>query len=266
MDPNPIFIIGPGEVGRRMGGALKLAGRDVAYVGRTEGWGEALSSPEAWKVLAMREDDPPGALERFPAGERDRLVLVQNGFLEAVLGEAAEGTTRGLIWFTSKGDFFRVLQPSPFHGPLAGTLCPLLEAGGIPAAALAGQGHYAREMVLKGVWNCVVGLPLAVHDVDLATYLRDHRPELEELLTESALAASARYGVDVRPAEALDRLLGTTTELGWVRGGVKALAWRNGAVARFGRLHGVPTPVTDDLLRRAGHDPGGSESSPPHAG
>ena len=30
--------------------------------------------------------------------------------------------TRGLIWFTSKGEFFEVLRESPFHGPCAAEL------------------------------------------------------------------------------------------------------------------------------------------------
>ena len=51
------------------------------------------------------------------------------------------------------------------------------------------------------------------------------------------------------------KILETTVDLGWVRGGTKALAWRNGALARFGRRHGVPTPVNDRLLRAAAYDP-----------
>ena len=49
------------------------------------------------------------------------------------------------------------------------------------------------------------------------------------------------------------KILETTKELGWVRGGAKALAWRNGAIARFGRRHGIPTPVNDRLLRAVGY-------------
>ena len=110
-------------------------------------------------------------------------------------------------------------------------------------------------MIVKGIWNGVVGLPLAVHDVDLATYFESHAEELEELVAESAAAAGKNYDVDVDPAAALRKIRDTTTELGWVRGGKKALPWRNGAVAWFGRQYGVPTPVNDRLLRDAGYDP-----------
>jgi hypothetical protein len=226
----------------------------VERVTRDRGWEEALASGDAPCILAMREDDLPGALERFPEEERDRLILVQNGFLEAVLGPLEE-VTRGLIWFTSKGDFYSVLLPSPFHGPHAGWICDALESGGVPATCITDREEYLREMILKGVWNCVVGLPLAVHETDLGTYLRSHQKEMEAVVAESTAAASAEYGLEVDPEDAVLRILQTTGDLGWVRGGAKALDWRNGAVARFGRRHGVPTGVTDDLLRKAGHDP-----------
>ena len=78
----------------------------------------------------MREDDLPDAFGRFPPSAHDRMVLVQNGFLEAVLGPLGD-VTRGLIWFTSKGDFFEILNPSPFYGPRAVELVPLLAEGGL---------------------------------------------------------------------------------------------------------------------------------------
>jgi ketopantoate reductase len=110
-------------------------------------------------------------------------------------------------------------------------------------------------MIVKGLWNCVVGLPLAVHEVDLATYLDGHRPEMEALVDEGSRAAGAAYGVSLAGAVAVRKILETTVHLGWMRGGSKALDYRNGALARFGRRHGVPTPINDALLRAVGHDP-----------
>jgi ketopantoate reductase len=198
----------------------------------------------------MREEDLGQALARLSDRMRERVVVVQNGFLEAVFGELGP-VTRGLIWFTSKGDFFEVLAPSPFHGRHAAALAGALRAGGIAAEALDDSAAFRRAIVVKGIWNCIVGLPLAAHSVDLATYLRDHRAEAEALVAECARAASAEYRVEVSAIEAFRVLVETTRPLGWVRGGAKALPFRNGAIAQFGRRHGIPTPLTDRLLARS---------------
>lgn len=246
------FVIGMGEVGRTLSGALARGGWTVLPVTRRDGWDPALDADDpSPRIVAVREEDLGGVLERCAGPLRSRLVLVQNGFLEAVHG-ALGPVTRGLIYFTAKDHFFRVLCASPFYGPLAGPIVGALEAGGIPCKLVEEGAESLRAMVVKGIWNAVVGLPLAVHGVDLATYLETFRDELEALIEESALAAGAEYGVRVSAAVAERKILETTTELGWVKGGVKAIAWRNGALAGFGRRHGVPTPVNDRLLRAAG--------------
>jgi ketopantoate reductase len=249
------FVIGMGEVGRRLAGALSDAGWDVLPVTRDRGWTEAADENDtAPRVVAVREEELGAALERLPRALLPRVVLVQNGFLEAVHGPL-DSVTRGLIYFTSKGDFFEVLCASPFHGPLAAGLVAALRAGRIPCSEVAERDAYLRAMIVKGVWNVVVGLPLAVHGVDLATYLHRHRDELEALAAESTAAAGAEYGVDISGAVAVRKILETTSALGWVKGGAKALQWRNGAIARFGRRHGVPTPVNDRLLTAVDWNP-----------
>lgn len=246
------FVIGLGEVGRRLAGALERAGWTVRGVTRHDGWEDVIDLNDASpRIVAVREEALSDVLERIPVGLRPHVVLVQNGFLEAVHDDL-DTVTRGLIWFTSKGEFFKTLCPSPFFGPHAPDLVTALGAGGLSVETLDNRDAYLREMIVKGIWNCVVGLPLAVHEVDLETYLRDHRDELTALIDESASAAGAEYGVAVDPRTTLDKILETTTELGWVKGGAKALPWRNGAIAMFGRRHGVGTPVNDRLLNAAG--------------
>ncbi|RMG47275.1 MAG: hypothetical protein D6718_03930 [Acidobacteria bacterium] len=159
--------------------------------------------------------------------------------------------TRGLIWFTSKGEFFASLRPSLFHGPLAEELVGPLAAGGLAVECVAGREAFRREMILKGIWNAVVGLPLAVHGVTLGEYLQRYEDELAALLEESAAAASAEYGVTVGAGDARACLARTTGPIQWVRGGVKAIPWRNGAIVEMGRRHGVPTPVNERLIRAA---------------
>lgn len=255
MSAGPIYVVGRGEVGRRLEWALAGAGCEVRAVTRQRGW-EGCADPQdpATRILCVREEQLAEVLQRLSGVDPQRLVLVQNGFLEAVHG-ALGPVTRGLIYFTSKGDFFRVLCASPFHGPRASELVPALVRGGISAEILEDDAAYRRAMIQKGIWNAVVGLPLAVHDVELGHYLDCCEPELCELTDESAAAAGAAYDVEVSGRAARSRIRETTGELRWLRGGAKALAWRNGALAGFGRRHGIPTPVNDRLLRAVGWDP-----------
>jgi len=250
-----VFLIGPGEVGRRLAVALEGAGCAVSTVSRTSGWRRAsYPSDHSTRLVAVREEDLGAVIDRLPLSLRERTVLVQNGFLEPVHGDLGP-VTRGLIYFTSKAEFFRVLCSSPFHGPLAAGLVDRLGAGGLDVELIDDRAAFLRAMIVKGVWNAVVGLPLAVHGVDLATYRVDRREELEALVDESVRAAGAEYEVTPTTAETIDKILETTVELGWVTGGAKALNWRNGALALLGRRHGIPTPVNDRLLRAVGHDP-----------
>ncbi len=250
------FVIGPGEVGRRLLGALDAAGVPAQALRRGEPPGAA-AAPDvaALRLVCVREDDLAAALAPLRDVPRERLALVQNGFLEPVHG-ALGPVTRGLVWFTSKGAFFRELAPTLVHGPQAAFLAETLSRGGLDVRAIADETAFRVEMIVKGLWNAVVGLPLAVHGEDLATYLAAREDEWRALLDEGARAASAWYGVPVTGADAARRLVATTAELGWVRGGAKALAWRNGALARMGRACGIATPVNDALLRAADFDPG----------
>ncbi len=249
------FVVGTGEVGRRLATALAVAGWATIPVTRERGWEAALREDDpAPRIVAVREEDLGAVLERLTGPLRSRAVLVQSGFLEAVHGPLGP-VTRGLLWLTAKEAFFSVLCKSQFHGPLAGAIAGTLGTGGIPCSVLEGRDDFLRAMIVKGAWNAVVGLPLAVHRMSLAAYLESQRDEMEALIDECARAAGAEYGVEASAAVAERKLLETTTRLGWVKGGTRALAWRNGAIARFGRRHAIPTPVNDRLLRAAGADP-----------
>lgn len=247
------FIIGKGEVGRRLGGALEKSGWNLTWVTRTEGWDEAIAADGVPRLLCMREEDLVAAFDRFPESAHRNLVLVQNGFLEAGLGVRTATATRGLVWFTSKGDFYLPLRASVLHGHWAKPLTDALVAADIPFEVAADDQTFMKEMILKGFWNCVVGLPLAAHGVDLGTYLADHKAEIRAIAEEACAVSAAQYNTTVTVDEALECLASTTGELGWVATkAAKALDWRNGAVAKFGRTHNIPTPVNDRLLATAG--------------
>jgi hypothetical protein len=249
MDPlsAPIYVIGFGEVGQRLARALGQAGVDAVPVTRDSGWDRVVNDPEGVRLICVREQQLAVVLERLEQVPDRQIVLVQNGWIRPLLEDRPD-VTRGLIWFTSKGEFFRVLRPSPFTGPLADRLVGALEAGGIPASAVDSVEFAALDADKMG-FNCVVGLPLAVHQRTLGDYLDGYRDEAHELFTESVTACAEALRTTVDPAW-WPRFINSAEPLGWVRATVaKALEFRNGAVAKLASQLGLETPVTDRLLR-----------------
>ena len=244
------FVVGMGEVGRRLAGALAAAGAEVAAVTRHEGWDRLESDRESPVLVCVREEALDGAIARLRGVAPGRLVFVQNGWVRPLL-DAVPGCSRGLIWFTSKGEFFRVLRPSPFSGPAAAPVAAALAKGGV-ATEVLGAYAFARAEADKMGFNCVVGLPLAVHGVSLEEYLIRHRPEAEAVFSE-ATEVTAR-ALDVVPSERRwPEFLRSAEPIGWVRAATaKALEYRNGAVARLAATLGVETPVNCALLAAAG--------------
>ena len=245
-----VFVVGMGEVGRRLGGALTAAGVEVLPVTRVFGWEEALADTEGVVVVCVREEALPEVVERLERVSPQRLVFVQNGWIRPLLAKLS-GCSRGLVWFTSKGDFFRVLRPSVFSGAKAEFLATALGHGGVPSAAV-GESAFAAAEAEKMGFNCVVGLPLAVHGLALGDYLARHAAEAEALFVESVTVCARALGVAAGPAW-WEEFRHAVEPLGWVRADTaKALEFRGGAVARLARELGVEVPVTARLLGAAG--------------
>lgn len=234
-----------GEVGRRLAGALERAGVDVIPVTRQGGW-ETLAAGDGPVLVCVREEVLPQLLPRLAELRQRRLVFVQNGWVRPLLAALPE-CTRGLIWFTSKGNFFHVLRPSPFSGPLAEPLAQWLHRGGIPGVALDGEDFAAADVEKMG-FNCVVGLPLAVHGVSLGEYLERWRDEAHAVFEEAVTVLAQAVGVSVDPRwwPAFEK---SAAPLHWVRvSTAKALEWRNGAVVGEARRLGVSAPLNQRLL------------------
>lgn len=241
------FVVGWGEVGRRLGGALSGSGVEVVPVTRTDGWSRAASNEDGLRVVCVREDDLPGALERLAAIPPDRVVTVQNGWVRDIV---PPGSTRGLIWFTSKGDFFRPLRPSPFCGPAARTLVNALDAAGIPATEVDASQLDPLDADKMG-FNCVVGLPLAVHGVSLGEYLTTGTDEARSVFHEAVESCCRATGCRP-PNGAWEAFVASVEPLHWITASkAKALDWRNGAVVRLADLHGGDAPTNRRLLARA---------------
>jgi hypothetical protein len=248
--PGIVFTVGMGEVGGRVSGALTTAGIEVRPVTRAAGWGEALEARDAALLVCVREEALPEVLARLQVVPPQRLAFLQNGWIRPLL-TGFVGCTRGLVWFTSKGDFFRVLRPSVFSGPLAGFLADVLGRGGIQAIAVDDRAFAAAEAEKMG-FNCVVGLPLAVHGLSLSDYLARHRDEAQAVFEEGVRTTAEALGT-APPPGAWEAFVESTEPIGWVRASIaKALEYRNGAVARLAREAGSRAPVNERLLAAAG--------------
>jgi hypothetical protein len=245
-----LTIVGRGDIGSVFLRCARAAGEEPRVVVRGEDPAKAALG-EGPLVIAVRETDLAPMIEPLSAKAiAGRLVFVQNGFIDQIIGPIGQ-VTRGLLWFNAKGDFFRALAPSIFHGPFAAAAAALLEAGGVPAKVEADRAAFQRAMIVKLAWNNVVGLPLAVHQTTLGEYLASSRDEARAVVAETCLALGRELGVEVDPSETFRTLLDTTAELAENRGGKKALAFRNGAVVRLAEKHGLPAPVNDRLLTLA---------------
>jgi len=247
-----VFVIGMGEVGSRLAAALQGTGSEVVPVTRDRGWDEAAADTSGLRLVCVREEPLAGTVDRLRHLGGERLAFVQNGWIRPLL-DGVPGCTRGLIWFTSKGDYFRALRPSPFCGPAAATLAAACAASSIPAFVAAEEAFAALDAEKMG-FNCVVGLPLAVHGVSLDEYLHGMTGEAEALFAESVAVCAAAVGARAKVSWWAD-FLRVAEPLGWVRAaGAKALEYRNGAVLRLARALGAGVPVTERLLDAVGYE------------
>lgn len=234
-----------GEVGRRLAAALHSSGAAVTPVTRNAGW-ETVADGDGVVIVCVREEVLAELLPHLGAIAEHRLVFVQNGWVRPLLQQLPE-CTRGLIWFTSKGEFFRVLRPSPFAGPLAASLAELLSAGGIQCAALDAATFAAADVEKMG-FNCVVGLPLAVHGVTLGEYLERWPDEARAVFEETVTVLGQAARIAPQP-EWWNDFCSSVEPLHWVRvATAKALDLRNGAVLREARRLGLPAPTNERLL------------------
>jgi ketopantoate reductase len=237
-----IVIVGMGEVGRRLAqgaDAMKLAYWPVTR----EAGQQWLSEPRGVPLLVcVRENDLPAVLAHVPPERGGDLIFVQNGFVDELIAPYPEAT-RAVIWFTVKGSFFADLLPSPVFGPRADLVRRLISAAGASAEALADQDVFRRYALEKAVWSCVVGAPLAVWGVDLATARHERMADVKAIVDEACDVVRVALGTEIAPQRVMATLDDTSTQLGWMRGGTKAVAWRNGRLVEWGERCGIPTPA-----------------------
>jgi hypothetical protein len=243
-----VHVIGMGEVGRRLAGALHRAGIAALPVTRTQGWDEAREDRQGICLICVREDGLAEVLDALCDVPSERLVLVQNGWIRPLLHDLPNAT-RGLIWFTSKGEFFQILRPNVFSGPAADDLSLALAAGGLPSESIEAAAWDPLDADKMG-FNCLVGLPLAVRGLSLEDYLDSFPEEARAVFDEAVGACSAAIGAEIN-LKGWDQFLESAQHLGWIRvSEAKALGFRNQAVTALAAEFGRPAPVNTELLRK----------------
>ncbi len=241
-----VHIVGMGEVGRRLADALRRAGVPTFPVTRTRGWDEAREDRNGLCLICVREEALAEVLDTLHGVHSTRLVLIQNGWIRPLLHDLPRAT-RGLIWFTAKGEFFQILRPNAFSGPVAADLALALAAGGLPSSAVE-PGTFARLDADKMGFNCVVGLPLAVRRSTLGDYIVDYPDESRAVFEEAVTACCAAAGVEP-DADGWEAFCESARFLGWVRTSEpRALDFRNRAVVALAAEHGLAAPVNTELL------------------
>ncbi len=151
----PVVMIGVGEMGGVFARGLLRDGHPLFPVLRgmsLAAIAEQVADPEA-VLITVGEGDLQAVLADLPAAWRDKLILLQNELLPAdwQLQGIASPTVIS-VWFEKKpGMDFRVIIPSPVHGPHAGLVRAGLAALGI-ACREVDEASLLFELVRKNVY------------------------------------------------------------------------------------------------------------------
>jgi ketopantoate reductase len=96
-----------------------------------------------------------------------------------------------------------------------------------------------------------VGAPLAVWEMDLTRARHEHMGEIEAIVNECCDVVRVALGVSIAASRVLATLDDTSSQIGWMTGGTKAIGWRNGKIVDWGERCGVPTPANRAVVDMA---------------
>lgn len=290
-----VAVVGPGAIGTTLAAGLHEAGRTPTVCGRTaherlelrfDGGrivvpGPVQTDPAAIKntfdlvLVAVKSTQVEAAAPWFSALCSDRTIVcvLQNGVEQKALVApylSGNPVLPSVVWFPAQRDpdasvWLRgnprlTLPDAPgtavVLAALRGTRCSVDIAADFTSVAWRKllQNAVAGLMVLTGR-RAGMFSRADITKLSLA-YLRE--------CLEVARAEGATLGNEV-PQEIIDGFHGSPPDLGTSiladRQGGRPLEWdsRNGVVQRCGRLHGIPTPISDlvvPLLAAASDGPG----------
>lgn len=151
-----IVLIGLGEMGGVFARGFLCLGHPVYPVTRSmdkETAAMEITNPEL-VLVAVGENDLQDVLKQLPEGWRDQTVLLQNELLPCDwLDHHLLNPTIISVWFEKKkGQDYKVLIPSPAHGPKARVLMEALATINIACRIIDTDTDMLHELVLKNVY------------------------------------------------------------------------------------------------------------------
>ena len=156
MIKQPVVIIGLGEMAGVFARGILRLGHPVFPVIRDMDIESVTQDiPEPLMVLlAVGENDLHPALKKIPVNWRSRLALLQNELLPRDWQQhKIENPTVISVWFEKKkGQDYKVLIPSPVHGPNADLLAQALASLDIPTFHADSADDIEYELVRKNVY------------------------------------------------------------------------------------------------------------------
>ena len=188
---HPVIVIGIGEMASVFSRGLLRSGYPVYPVNRkTDMPTLAKAIPEPALVLVgVGENDLQPVLKQIPTQWRSRLGLLQNELLPRdwqTLNLPAAPTVIS-VWFEKKkGTDYKVLVPSPVHGPKAALLIDALATLDIPAWELTSMDELEFELVRKNVYILTTNITGLVINRFQAETVKDMWDDYQDLAREVA--------------------------------------------------------------------------------
>lgn len=251
---SPVVMIGVGEMGGVFARGLLRAGIPVIPVTREVPMRDlAAELPDPAMVLvAVAEGDLHPVLDDLPEAWKGRVGLLQNELLPRDWERhGLSDPTVISVWFEKKpGKDFKVIIPSPAHGPGARLLHDGLATLGIPVRVLADPDQLVFELVVKNLYILTTNIAGLVAGGTVGE-LWDGQRDLAESVADDVIAIQA--GLTGR---AFDRKALTDAMLTAFRGDPDHGCMGRSAPARLARARataeelGIRVPALDAIAAR----------------
>ena len=271
-----VAVVGPGAIGGAVAAMAQRAGAELVLCGRTPLErlvvgeevvpGPVLTDPAAvpWRadivLLAVKahQTEAASGFLRALAGPETVVAVLQNGVEQRELVApfvAGAKVLPAVVWLATEvtaPGHVRVVTPPRFvlpREPGAEAVAELLEGVEI-------VDDFTTQAWRKLAVNAVAGL-MALSGRPAVMFQSPKARQLGRALAAETLAVARAEGADVTDAvadEIIEFITGLPEDAGSSiladRQAGRPLEWeaRNGVVARRGRIHGVPTPISDVIV------------------
>jgi 2-dehydropantoate 2-reductase len=253
------------ERGLRLSGAGNVVGRVRATTDASE-----LPACDFGIVATKAMHTEPAIAAVAPAFEGGSVATVQNGVgneeaIAAFVARVIRGTTfpagrlvePGHVQWDVKGDTtFGPFEPQPAPTDEIERLADACTRAGMPTQAVAdARGPQWRKVIFNAATNPLGAVTGLTHGRVC------ERPDLRRLVTQlveegKAVAAAQRIELDADPEELIDHAAKPEVAYGHKASMLQDVEARrptevdylNGGIVRFGREHGVPTPLNEAIV------------------